>query len=72
MYSGAGYHQDLSKSEEETSALIAVVKDNLWLERSKRAVFVDFSVLNANINLFCIVKVGAECLNINTALTLDL
>ncbi|KAM6440103.1 polycystin-2 isoform 4-T4 [Liasis olivaceus] len=59
-YSGAGYYQDLSKSKEDTSALIAVLKNNLWLDRGTRAVFIDFSVYNANINLFCIVRLLVE------------
>ncbi|XP_060542949.1 polycystin-2 isoform X1 [Pantherophis guttatus] len=59
-YSGSGYYQDLSKSKEDTSALIAVLKNNLWLDRGTRAVFFDFSVYNANINLFCIVRLLVE------------
>ncbi|XP_032080091.1 polycystin-2-like isoform X2 [Thamnophis elegans] len=59
-YSGSGYYQDLSKSREETSALIAVLKNNLWLDRGTRAVFIDFSVYNANINVFCIVRLLVE------------
>ncbi|XP_070614130.1 polycystin-2-like isoform X2 [Erythrolamprus reginae] len=59
-YSGSGYYQDLSKSKEDTSALIAVFKNNLWLDRGTRAVFIDFSVYNANINLFCVVRLLVE------------
>ncbi|KAF7252827.1 Polycystin-2 [Varanus komodoensis] len=59
-YSGAGYYQDLSRNKEETSALIASLKKNLWLDRGTRAVFIDFSVYNANINLFCIIRLLAE------------
>lgn len=55
-YSGAGYYQDLARSREETAALIANLKNNLWLGRGTRATFIDFSVYNANINLFCIVR----------------
>uniref|UniRef100_A0A670Z240 Polycystin-2 n=2 Tax=Pseudonaja textilis TaxID=8673 RepID=A0A670Z240_PSETE len=59
-YSGSGYYQDLSKSKEDASALIAGLKKNLWLDRGTRAVFIDFSVYNANINLFCIVRLLVE------------
>ncbi|XP_060103057.1 polycystin-2 [Heteronotia binoei] len=59
-YSGGGYYQDLSRSREETSALLSVLKNNLWLDRGTRATFIDFSVYNANINLFCIVRLLAE------------
>ncbi|XP_016849278.2 polycystin-2 isoform X2 [Anolis carolinensis] len=59
-YSGGGYYQDLSKSREKTSDLIAGLKNNLWLDRGTRATFIDFSVYNANINLFCIVRLLVE------------
>nr|XP_056710991.1 polycystin-2 [Euleptes europaea] len=59
-YSGGGYYQDLSRSREETSLLLGVLKNNLWLDRGTRATFIDFSVYNANINLFCIVRLLAE------------
>uniref|UniRef100_A0A8C3FBT0 Polycystin 2, transient receptor potential cation channel n=1 Tax=Chrysemys picta bellii TaxID=8478 RepID=A0A8C3FBT0_CHRPI len=59
-YSGAGYYQDLSRSREETAAQIANLKKHLWLDRGTRAAFIDFSVYNANINLFCIVRLLVE------------
>jgi len=31
-------------------------QEHLWLDRGTRVVFIDFTVYNANINLFCIVK----------------
>lgn len=55
-YSGAGYYQDLSRSREVTALQIASLKKNLWLDRGTRAAFIDFSVYNANINLFCVVR----------------
>ncbi|KAM4810021.1 polycystin-2 [Rhinophrynus dorsalis] len=59
-YSGAGYYLDLSRNREDTAAQIAMLKRNLWLDRGTRAVFIDFSVYNANIDLFCIVSLLAE------------
>ncbi|XP_069486643.1 polycystin-2 [Ambystoma mexicanum] len=59
-YSGAGYYLDLAKTREETAAQIASLKKNLWLDRGTRAVFFDFSVYNANINLFCIIRLLVE------------
>lgn len=55
-YSGAGYYQDLSRTREVTALQIASLKKNLWLDRGTRAAFIDFSVYNANINLFCVVR----------------
>ncbi|XP_069834369.1 polycystin-2 isoform X2 [Dendropsophus ebraccatus] len=59
-YSGAGYYLDLSRNREEASAQIGSLKNNLWLDRGTRAVFIDFTVYNANINLFCIVRLLVE------------
>ncbi|KAE8630855.1 hypothetical protein XENTR_v10000990 [Xenopus tropicalis] len=60
VYSGAGYYIDLSRNREESAAQIAMLKNNLWLDRGTRAVFIDFSVYNANLNLFCVVRLLVE------------
>jgi hypothetical protein len=36
------------------------LKANLWLDRGTRVVFLDFTVYNANINLFCQIKLTVE------------
>ncbi|XP_001370448.2 polycystin-2 [Monodelphis domestica] len=59
-YSGAGYYLDLSRTREETAVQIANLKKNIWLDRGTRATFIDFSVYNANINLFCVVRLLVE------------
>ncbi|ERE88749.1 polycystic kidney disease 2-like 1 protein [Cricetulus griseus] len=59
-YSGAGYYLDLSRTREETAAQIAGLRKNFWLDRGTRATFIDFSVYNANINLFCVVRLLVE------------
>lgn len=55
-YSGAGYYKDLTSTKNETEAIIDNLYQNLWIQRGTRAVFIDFSVYNANVNLFCIVR----------------
>jgi len=55
-YDGSGFVQDLSLSMEESYTQLKPLFDNLWLDRATRAVFVDFTVYNANINLFCVIK----------------
>ena len=55
-YSGGGYVQDLSKTKNETTKIIDALFDNLWIDRGTRVVFIDFTVYNANINLFCVVR----------------
>ena len=56
-YSGAGYVQNLASSNKSASlTIIDDLWENLWLDLGTRAVFVDFTVYNANVNLFCVVR----------------
>jgi len=55
-YSGGGYVQDLTFDGAVSKNLIQTLEANNWLDRGTRAVFVDFSLYNANINLFCVVR----------------
>ena len=55
-YDGSGFIQLLSFEQNETAALIQNLFDNLWIDRGTRVVFLDFTLYNANINLFCQVK----------------
>ncbi|XP_052007469.1 polycystic kidney disease 2-like 1 protein [Xyrauchen texanus] len=59
-YSGAGYYQDLTKTKEESASILVDLKNNQWLDHGTRALFVDFSTYNANINLFCVVRLVVE------------
>lgn len=59
-YSGAGYVQDLLTTKAESLVLVEDLKNNLWLDRGTRVVFIDFTVYNANINLFCVVRLVVE------------
>ncbi|KAM4585529.1 polycystin-2 isoform 1-T1 [Odontesthes bonariensis] len=60
QYGGGGYYQDLSRTKEESAIQLQFLKDHLWLDRGTRAVFLDFSVYNGNINLFCIARLLVE------------
>ncbi|KAK8775402.1 hypothetical protein V5799_031254 [Amblyomma americanum] len=55
-YSGAGYYADLGITKEAATQVMADLKENLWIGRATRAVFLDFTVYNANVNLFCVIK----------------
>ncbi|CAD5121175.1 DgyrCDS9711 [Dimorphilus gyrociliatus] len=59
-YGGGGYVQNLGTTKVKSYELIKELKDNLWLDRGTRAVFIDFSVYNANINLFCVIRLLIE------------
>uniref|UniRef100_A0A6I8R678 Polycystic kidney disease 2-like 1 n=1 Tax=Xenopus tropicalis TaxID=8364 RepID=A0A6I8R678_XENTR len=59
-YSGGGYYIDLELTKRDSLRQLQTLKSNLWLDRGTRAVFVDFSVYNANINLFCVLRLVVE------------
>ena len=55
-YKAGGFAQDLTTRRDSSLEIIEELKQYLWLDRGTRAVFVDFTVYNANINLFCVIK----------------
>ena len=59
-YGGGGFTQLLGNNREDALKKLAVLKENLWLDRGTRAVFIDLTVYNANINLFCIITLIFE------------
>lgn len=75
-YSGGGSIQDLDLEKGNTEAIIRVrntlnnspnldkfskeLREYLWIDRSTRVVMVDFTVYNANVNLFCAVRLAFE------------
>lgn len=59
-YQGGGYTQLLGNNSQESKDMLAELKKNLWVDRGTRAVMIDFTVYNANINLFCIVTLVLE------------
>ncbi|KAK0398464.1 hypothetical protein QR680_002599 [Steinernema hermaphroditum] len=60
-YGGGGYVQELSiNNKNESAQLIADLRQNRWLARGTRAIIVDFSMYNANMNLFCVVQLIFE------------
>ncbi|XP_046658201.1 polycystin-2-like isoform X8 [Homalodisca vitripennis] len=59
-YTGGGFYEDCPTSSRQFKMLLKDLKENKWIDRATRAVFVDFTVYNANINLFCIIKMIFE------------
>ncbi|ESO05743.1 hypothetical protein HELRODRAFT_171411 [Helobdella robusta] len=59
-YGGGGYYADLNTTGDLSEQVIDNLKTNLWVDRGTRAVFIDFTIYNANINLFCVIKLIAE------------
>lgn len=56
VYYVGGYYQDFTKTRNDTLDIINDLKDNLWITRGTRAVFLDFTIYNANMNYFCVVQ----------------
>jgi hypothetical protein len=44
----------------ESLNIVTELMENLWISRGTRAVFLDFTVYNANLNLFCVVSLLFE------------
>ncbi|XP_061084725.1 polycystin-2-like protein 1 [Conger conger] len=59
-YGGGGFYEDLKLTKEESAIVLMELKQNLWLDRGTRVVFIDFSAYNANINLFCVIRLVVE------------
>ena len=59
-YSGNGMVQVLSSVKNESAKMINELVENLWFSRGTRALFLDFTVYNANLNLFCVVSLLFE------------
>ena len=55
-YGGGGYVAELSRDKDGTIEIIQDLKDNVWITRGTRVVLIDFTVYNANVNLFCQVR----------------
>ncbi|KAF7486792.1 hypothetical protein GHT09_000747 [Marmota monax] len=60
VYRGGGYVVPLGTDLQSASRILQYLFDNTWLDTLTRAVFVEFTVYNANVNLFCIVTLTLE------------
>ncbi|NWU55677.1 PK2L2 protein, partial [Dromas ardeola] len=60
LYSGGGYKFTLLQSKQKSLEKLVFLRQNNWLTRGTRIVFIDFSTYNANVNLFCIVRLVVE------------
>lgn len=56
IYPGGGYMVDLSTTTIESEKIIENLRKSIWIDRGTRAIIIDFTVYNANINIFCSIK----------------
>ena len=59
-YGGGGHVVDLPPNSQEAAALLDDIKSRKFVDKATRALFVDFSVYNVNLNLFCVVHILFE------------
>ncbi|XP_069755542.1 polycystin-1-like protein 2 [Narcine bancroftii] len=60
MYRGGGYIAELGTYAKDAHRILQYIFDNSWLDTYTRAIFVEFTVYNANVNLFCIATLILE------------
>ncbi|XP_048461921.1 polycystic kidney disease protein 1-like 2 [Rhincodon typus] len=60
MYRGGGYIAELGTDAQDAYRVLKYLFDNTWLDTYTRAIFVEFTVYNANVNLFCIATLILE------------
>ncbi|XP_020848314.2 polycystin-1-like protein 2 [Phascolarctos cinereus] len=60
VYRGGGYIVHLGTDSKNATRILQYLFNNTWLDAFTRAVFVEFTVYNANVNLFCIVTLTFE------------
>nr|Q7TN88.1 RecName: Full=Polycystin-1-like protein 2; Short=Polycystin-1L2; AltName: Full=PC1-like 2 protein; AltName: Full=Polycystic kidney disease protein 1-like 2; Flags: Precursor [Mus musculus]AAO32797.1 polycystic kidney disease 1-like 2 [Mus musculus] len=66
LYGGGGYVVPLGTDHQSASRILQYLFDNSWLDALTRAVFVEFTVYNANVNLFCTVTLTLETSGLGT------
>lgn len=62
FYPGSGYFQELTESCEKNRLILQNLHENGWINRGTRAVFIEFTIYNPNINVFCVTKFIVEVL----------
>ncbi|XP_035994541.1 polycystic kidney disease protein 1-like 2 [Fundulus heteroclitus] len=60
LYRGGGFVAELGPDFENGSSTLEYLFHSKWLDKYTRAIFVEFTVYNANVNLFCIVTLLME------------
>uniref|UniRef100_A0A3B4T4Z1 Polycystic kidney disease protein 1-like 2 n=1 Tax=Seriola dumerili TaxID=41447 RepID=A0A3B4T4Z1_SERDU len=60
LYRGGGFVVDLGPDLSNSSRSLQYLHDNTWFDVYTQAIFVEFTVYNANVNLFCIVTLMLE------------
>ncbi|XP_071389094.1 polycystin-1-like protein 2 [Centroberyx affinis] len=60
LYRGGGFVVELGPDSQHASSVLEYLFKNTWFDAYTRAIFIEFTVYNANVNLFCIVTLLLE------------
>ncbi|XP_061526662.1 polycystin-1-like protein 2 isoform X2 [Phycodurus eques] len=60
LYGGGGFVVALGPDLDNSSRSLQYLYENRWFDAYTQAIFVEFTVYNANVNLFCIVRLMLE------------
>ncbi|XP_059507518.1 polycystin-1-like protein 2 [Stegostoma tigrinum] len=69
LYRGSGYVADLTTEKENASRIVKYLAESNWIDSHTRAIFVEFTVYNANVNLFCATTLTLETNGIGAFIT---
>ncbi|KAF3686447.1 Polycystic kidney disease protein 1-like 2 PC1-like 2 protein Polycystin-1L2 Precursor [Channa argus] len=64
LYRGGGFVMELGPDLLNSTRSLQYLYDNTWFDVYTQAIFVEFTVYNANVNLFCIVTLMLETIGI--------
>ncbi|NP_001034789.2 polycystin-1-like protein 3 isoform a precursor [Mus musculus] len=68
-YSGGGYVVRLGRNHSAATRVLQHLEQRRWLDHCTKALFVEFTVFNANVNLLCAVTLILESSGVGTFLT---
>lgn len=59
-YSGGGYIAELDVNLDVSQKILEELFSELWVDRQTRAIIIEYTVFNANTNMFCYINLMAE------------
>ncbi|GCB66710.1 hypothetical protein scyTo_0007925 [Scyliorhinus torazame] len=60
VYRGGGFVAEIGTERKAAARMIKYLRDSSWVDMYTRAIFVEFTIYNANVNLFCVVTLMLE------------
>lgn len=60
IYRGGGYVAALGNTSVKANEIVSELKSKRWIDKYSRAVFIEFTVYNANHNLYCVLNLVLE------------